>query len=56
MGASGAYGDGFLFETIGWAAFALPLPLTVWGWRFMGGAPPGGLIWRIAGVRRRRDF
>ena len=48
MGASGAYGADFLFETIGWAAFALPLPFTVWGWRFMGGAPPAGLIWRVA--------
>ncbi len=48
MGASGAYGADFLFEAIGWAAFALPLPLTVWGWRFMGGAPPAGLIWRVA--------
>ncbi len=48
MGASGAYGADSLFEAVGWAAFALPLPLMVWGWRFMGGAPPGGLLWRVA--------
>jgi S-DNA-T family DNA segregation ATPase FtsK/SpoIIIE len=48
MGASGSYGADLLFETIGWAAFALPLPLSAWGWRFMGGAPPSGWIWRIA--------
>ena len=48
MGASGAYGADSLFETVGWAAFALPLPLMVWGWRFMGGAPPSGLLWRVA--------
>jgi S-DNA-T family DNA segregation ATPase FtsK/SpoIIIE len=48
MGASGAYGADFLFEAVGWAAFALPLPLSAWGWRFMGGAPPGGWLWRMA--------
>src|SRR6185503_14483185 len=48
MGASGAYGADLLFETIGWAAFVLPLPLSAWGWRFIGGAPPEGWLWRIA--------
>ena len=48
MGGSGAYGADLLFETIGWAAFVLPLPLSAWGWRFMGGAPPEGWLWRIA--------
>lgn len=48
MGASGSYGADLLFETVGWAAFALPLPLSAWGWRFMGGAPPSGWLWRIA--------
>ena len=66
MGASGAYGADLLFETIGWAAFVLPLPLSAWGWRFIGGAPPEGWLWRIAaffggvilisaGVRRARS-
>ena len=48
MGANGAYGADLLFETIGWAAFVLPLPLSAWGWRFIGGAPPEGWLWRIA--------
>jgi S-DNA-T family DNA segregation ATPase FtsK/SpoIIIE len=48
MGGSGAYGADFLFEAIGWAAFALPLPLSAWGWRFIGGAPPEGWLRRIA--------
>jgi DNA segregation ATPase FtsK/SpoIIIE, S-DNA-T family len=48
IGATGAYGADVLFEAIGWAAFALPLPLTVWGWRFLGGVPPRGLIRRVA--------
>ena len=48
LGASGAYGADLLFETIGWAAFVLPLPLSAWGWRFIGGAPPEGWLWRIA--------
>src|SRR6185503_4431709 len=47
MGASGSYGGDLLFEVLGWAAFALPLPLSAWGWRFLGGAPPSGWLWRI---------
>ena len=47
MGASGSYGGDLLFEVLGWAAFALPLPLSAWGWRFLGGAPPAGWLWRI---------
>ena len=55
MGASGAYGADLLFETIGWAAFVLPLPLSAWGWRFIGGAPPAGLALAHRGVLGRRD-
>jgi S-DNA-T family DNA segregation ATPase FtsK/SpoIIIE len=47
MGASGSYGADLLFEMLGWAAFALPVPLSAWGWRFLGGAPPSGWFWRI---------
>ena len=47
MGASGSYGGDLLFEVLGWAAFALPLPLSAWGWRFLGGAPPSGWLWRL---------
>src|SRR4030095_16993157 len=50
MGASGAYAADFVFESIGWAAFALPLPLSAWGWRFIGGAPPTGWLRRIAAL------
>ena len=37
MGAPGANSAGFLFQTIGWAAFALPLPLAIWGFRLLSG-------------------
>src|SRR5262245_29269988 len=46
MGASGAYTADLLFEMIGWAAFAVPLPLSVWGWQFMAGIAPSGWLWR----------
>jgi S-DNA-T family DNA segregation ATPase FtsK/SpoIIIE len=45
MGANGAYGADFLFQAVGWAAFGLPLPLAVWGIRFLSGSRPHGLLW-----------
>jgi S-DNA-T family DNA segregation ATPase FtsK/SpoIIIE len=47
MGANGAYGADFLFQAVGWSAFALPLPLAAWGFRFLSGTRPDGLLWRL---------
>jgi S-DNA-T family DNA segregation ATPase FtsK/SpoIIIE len=49
LGAPGAYGADFLFQSVGTAAFALPLPLANWGWQLMSGRRLAFLLLRIAG-------